>query len=131
MTSIALSIRLPAERGPGQRHKPKEMDVKTAYEFIVAGCGGIGSAATYWLSRLAGSEVLTFEQFHVGHDNGASQDHSRIIRLSYHTPEYTALTPATYEAFAEVEEESGQQLVVKTGGLDIEPENVNAISAYA
>jgi sarcosine oxidase len=105
--------------------------VKTAYEFIVVGCGGIGSAATYWLSRVAGGEVLALEQFHLRHDNGASQDHSRIIRLSYHTPEYTALTRATYEAFAEVEAESGQQLVVKTGGLDLQPDGVNAIDAYA
>ena len=94
---------------------------RRAYDFIVVGCGGIGSAATYWLSRVAGHDVLALEQFQIGHDNGASQDYSRIIRLSYHAPEYTALTPHTYTAFAEVEQESGQRLVVKTGGLDIAP----------
>ena len=31
---------------------------KTAFEYIVGRCGGIGSAAVYWLSREAGSEVL-------------------------------------------------------------------------
>src|SRR5687768_1829871 len=95
--------------------------MKTSYEFIVVGCGGLGSAAAYWLSRMAGSEVLVLEQFRIGHDNGASQDHSRIIRLSYHTPEYTALTPHTYTAWDEVEAESGQQLVFRTGGLDVAP----------
>lgn len=95
--------------------------MKTSYEFIVVGCGGLGSAAAYWLSRLAGSEVLALEQFRIGHDNGASQDHSRIIRLSYHTPEYTALTPHTYTAWDEIEAESGQQLVFRTGGLDVAP----------
>ena len=94
--------------------------MKRAYEYIVVGCGGIGSAAVYWLSREAGSEVLGLEQFHLGHDRGGSEDHSRIIRLSYHDPAYTALTPHTYEAWAEVEEESGIRLVVKTGGLDLE-----------
>ncbi|MDP9352515.1 MAG: FAD-dependent oxidoreductase, partial [Chloroflexota bacterium] len=94
--------------------------MKTSYEYIVLGCGGIGSAAVYWLSRVAGKEVLGLEQFRLGHDNGGSQDHSRIIRLSYHAPEYTALTPHTYEAYAEVEEESGVQLVFRTGGLDLE-----------
>jgi sarcosine oxidase len=94
--------------------------VKTAYEYIVVGCGGVGSAAIYWLAREAGPEVLGLEQFHLGHDRGGSEDHSRIIRLSYHDPAYTALTPHTYEAWAAVEEESGIRLVVKTGGLDLE-----------
>jgi sarcosine oxidase len=95
--------------------------LKRAYEYIVIGCGGIGSAAAYWLSREAGEEVLALEQFQLGHDKGGSEDHSRIIRLSYHAPEYTALTPHTYEAWSEVEEESGARLVIKSGGLDLEP----------
>lgn len=94
--------------------------MKTAYEYVVVGCGGVGSAAVYWLAREAGPEVLGLEQFHLGHDRGGSEDHSRIIRLSYHDPAYTALTPHTYEAWAAVEEESGIRLVVKTGGLDLE-----------
>jgi sarcosine oxidase len=95
--------------------------VRTNYEYIVVGCGGIGSAAAYWLSREAGKEVLALEQFAIGHDKGSSEDHSRIIRLSYHAPEYTTLTPHTYEAWDEVEQESGQRLVFKSGGLDLEP----------
>ena len=93
---------------------------KRASEYIVVGCGGIGSATVYWLSREAGAEVLGLEQFHLGHDRGGSEDHSRIIRLSYHDPAYTALTPHTYQAWSEVEEESGIQLVLETGGLDLE-----------
>lgn len=95
--------------------------MKRTYECLVIGCGGIGSATVYWLSRAIGEEVLGLEQFHLGHERGASEDHSRLIRLSYHTPEYTVLTPHTYEAWAEIEEESGIQLVFKTGGLDLEP----------
>ena len=95
--------------------------MRTDYEYIVVGCGGIGAAATYWLSREAGKEVLALEQFTLGHDKGGSEDHSRIIRLSYHAPEYTTLTPHTYEAWDEVEQESGERLVFKSGGLDLEP----------
>ncbi len=91
-----------------------------AFEYIVVGCGGVGSAAVYWLSREAGPEVLGLEQFHLGHEKGGSEDHSRIIRLSYHDPAYTALTPHAFEAWSEVEEESGIQLVFETGGLDLE-----------
>ena len=95
--------------------------MKRAFEYIVVGCGGIGSATAYWLAREAGDEVLTLEQFALGHDRGGSEDHSRIIRLSYHAPEYTTLTPHTYEAWSEVEGEAGTQLVFKSGGLDLEP----------
>ena len=90
----------------GEKHSAKQgpAKMKTAYEYIVVGCGGIGSAAAYWLAREAGGEVLGLEQFALGHDRGESQDHSRIIRLSYHAPEYTALTRHTYAAWAEVED---------------------------
>jgi sarcosine oxidase len=91
------------------------------YRYAVIGCGVIGSSAVYWLSRMAGDQVIGFERHRLGHDQGASGDHSRIIRLSYHAPEYTALTPHTYEAWGEVEAESGQQLVVRCGGVDIAP----------
>ena len=94
--------------------------MKTSYEYIVVGCGGIGSAAAYWLAREAGGEVLGIEQFALGHDRGESQDHSRIIRRAYHTPTYTALTGAMYAAWATVEEESGVRLRTITGGLDLE-----------
>src|SRR4051794_26717408 len=88
------------------------------FRFVVVGCGGIGSAAAYWLARTGGS-VLALEQFRLGHDQGASADHSRIIRHSYHPRTYTALTQAAYDAFGIVEEASGVRLVHKTGGLDL------------
>jgi sarcosine oxidase len=99
---------------------------KRAFEVVVVGCGGIGSAALCWLSRELGPEVLGLEQFHLGHERGASQDHSRIIRLSYHAPEYVALARHAYEAWREAEQESGVTLVLQTGGLDLEPPGVSA-----
>lgn len=94
--------------------------MRRAYAVIVIGCGGIGSAAAYWLACRTGPDVLAIEQFELGHDRGSSQDHSRIIRRSYHNPDYIAITDAAYQAWHEVEEESGVQLVLKTGGLDLE-----------
>lgn len=92
--------------------------MRREYEYIVLGCGGLGSAALYRLARAAGTEVLGIEQFTHGHHNGGSQDHSRIIRRTYHAPEYVQLAGHAYAAWAEVEAESGVQLLVKTGGLD-------------
>lgn len=91
-----------------------------SYEAIVVGCGGIGSGALYRLSRELGDGVLGIEQFRLGHDRGASQDHSRIIRLAQHQPRYAALAPHAYEAWREVERASGVRLVTLTGGLVIE-----------
>lgn len=93
--------------------------MKTHYEYIVLGCGGLGSGAAYWLARRVGAEVLGLEQFTLGHHNGGSQDHSRIIRLTYHHADYTRLTPHTYTAWATLEEESGVQVVHKTGSIEM------------
>ena len=104
--------------GAGGRFYISGMD--TRYSAIVVGCGGLGSAALYWLSRELGPAVLGLEQFRLGHDRGASQDHSRIIRLAQHQSQYAALAPHAYEAFYEIEGESGVQVLFKTGGLIIE-----------
>jgi sarcosine oxidase len=93
----------------------------TDYRVAVLGLGGIGSAAAYWASRRLGSEVLGLEQFELGHVRGGSEDHSRIIRLSYHTPAYVELAKSAYDAWEQVEVESGEQLVLRTGGLDLAP----------
>jgi sarcosine oxidase len=89
-------------------------------EHIVVGLGGIGSAALYWLAR-RGAQVLGLEQFAIGHERGASHDHSRIIRRSYHSRAYVELTAAAYDAWAALEEDSGDELVIRTGGLDLWP----------
>ena len=89
------------------------------FDVIVVGCGGIGSAATYWLAR-SGAKVLAIEQFNLDHHRGSSQDHSRIIRRSYHDPRYTVLMESAYEVWREIEEVSAVKLYVKTGGLDLE-----------
>jgi sarcosine oxidase len=95
--------------------------VRNEWDAIVVGLGAIGSGAAYWLSRSLGERVLGLEQFELGHGNGAGQDHSRIIRYSYHRPEYVRLARRAYESWAEVEAESGTRIVTKTGGLDIGP----------
>jgi sarcosine oxidase len=93
------------------------------FEVAVVGLGGIGSASTYWASLRAGGGVVGLERFELGHERGASQDHSRIIRLSYHAPEYVRFAQDAYAAWAEVEADSGQRLVIRTGGgIDLYPE---------
>ncbi len=90
------------------------------FDVIVLGLGGIGSAAAYWLAK-RGARVLGLEQFELGHARGESHDHSRIIRLSYVTPAYVRLAMEAYDAWESLEGDSGEQLVFRTGGLDLGP----------
>jgi sarcosine oxidase len=91
------------------------------WDVVVVGLGAFGSAAAYWASTRPGVRVLGLERFELGHANGASADHSRIIRLSYHRPDYVRLAKRAYETWAEVEAEAGERMVTQTGGLDLWP----------
>ena len=105
--------------------------MKRDYTYIVLGLGGLGSGAAYWLSRRAGGDVLGLEQYELGHVRGGSQDHSRIIRLSYHTAAYVRLAQQAYRAWATLETDAQEKLIVKTGGLDLAPhQSVIPLSDY-
>ncbi len=89
----------------------------------MVGLGGIGSGAAYWAAKRAGAGVVALERFEFGHERGASQDHSRIIRLSYHRPEYVRFARDSFATWSDVERASGEELVIRTGGLDLYPES--------
>jgi sarcosine oxidase len=95
--------------------------VRRDWDAIVIGLGGIGSGAAYWLSRTMGEGVLGLERFELGHDNGASSDHSRIIRRSYHRQDYVRLAGRAYESWGVVEAEAAERIVTIGGGLDLWP----------
>ena len=114
-----------SRRAPRSRRASYDQAVRTEWDAIVIGLGGIGSGAVYWLSRRLGDRVLGLEQFELGHVNGASQDHSRIIRLSYHRPDYVRLAKRAYATWAEVEAEANETIVTVTGGLDVAPRDAS------
>jgi sarcosine oxidase len=89
-------------------------------EHVVIGLGALGSAAAYHLAK-RGAEVVALEQFELGHERGASHDTSRILRHSYHAPEYVRLSIDAYEDWAGLEGDAGQQFVTTVGGLDLFP----------
>ena len=87
------------------------------FDAIVIGAGGVGSAAAYYLS-LAGQKVLLLEQFELNHQKGSSYGFSRVIRYTYDNPIYIELMRAAYPLWFALESAAGEQLYVKTGGLD-------------
>ncbi len=88
--------------------------------YVVVGLGALGSATAWHLAE-AGHDVVGLEQFELGHSRGASHDTSRILRHSYHTPQYVALTRDAYDDWARLEEAAGAPLVTVVGGLDLFP----------
>lgn len=90
------------------------------FDVAVVGLGALGSATAHELAR-RGHRVVGLERFALGHHRGASHDTSRILRHSYHTPEYVRLTQEAYADWGRLEEVSGQPLVTVVGGLDLFP----------
>ncbi len=92
------------------------------YDVGIIGLGALGSSSAWHASR-RGMSVLGLEQFEFGHDLGASHDTSRIIRHSYHRPNYVALTFAAYDDWYDLEAETGESFVTIAGGLDLFPQD--------
>ena len=91
------------------------------HDVIVAGLGGMGSAAAYHLAG-RGERVLGLERFTPAHDKGSSHGQSRIIRQAYfEDPAYVPLLLRAYELWERLEEETGEDLMTLTGGLMIGP----------
>ncbi|HXG77355.1 MAG TPA: N-methyl-L-tryptophan oxidase [Gaiellaceae bacterium] len=88
------------------------------YDAVVAGVGGMGSAALYHLAR-RGRRVLGLERFDVPHELGSSHGLTRIIRLAYFEhPDYVPLLRRAYELWRELEREAGEQLLYVTGTVE-------------
>jgi sarcosine oxidase len=90
-----------------------------AYDVIIIGLGGMGSAAAYQLA-LRGKRVLGLERFTPSHNQGSSHGKSRIIRQAYfEDPAYVPLLLRAYELWEQIERDSGAKLLTITGGLMI------------
>ncbi len=91
------------------------------YDAIVAGLGGMGSAAAYQLAG-RGRRVLGLEQYTPAHDRGSSHGQSRMIRQAYfEDPSYVPLLLRAYELWEQLERETGADLMALGGGLMIGP----------
>jgi sarcosine oxidase len=91
----------------------------TAYDTVVVGLGAMGSAALMQLAR-RGQRVLGLEAFGPNHQLGSWHGESRVIRLAYYEhPNYVPLLRRAYELWAELERDSGAELLTRTGGLMI------------
>ena len=104
------------------------MTTSKPYDVIVAGIGGMGSAACWQLAR-RGQKVLGLERFDIPHAMGSSHGVNRIIRLAYFEhPSYVPLLRRAYELWREAEALWGERLLFVTGGVDAGPEGSRVVA---
>lgn len=85
-------------------------------DVIVVGLGVHGSAAAAALAR-RGVDVIAVDRFAPGHTRGSSHGRTRMIRRAYPNPVWNDFVARAFDGWRALEDESGQTLVHRTGGL--------------
>ena len=98
----------------------------TEFDVIVIGAGVNGSCAALSLAK-RGKKTLLLEQFPLPHTRGSSHGQSRIIRLTYEDLLYAQMTRDSYPEWRQLEKETGQQLLIQNGMLQICDENSDCV----
>ena len=89
----------------------------STYDVAIVGLGAMGSAAAYHLAS-NGQRVLGLDRFTPPHTLGSSHGETRIIREAYaEHPSYVPIVQRAYQLWQELEQESGKQLLLQTGGM--------------
>ena len=92
-------------------------------DVVVIGLGAVGSATLYRLAR-AGAKVVGIDRYHPPHIMGSSHGESRITRLAVgEGADYAPLVRRSHAIWRELEEQTGESLMVQTGGLIMGPSN--------
>ncbi|MDE2571874.1 MAG: N-methyl-L-tryptophan oxidase [bacterium] len=87
------------------------------YDVVVLGLGAMGSATAAHVAA-RGGRVLGMERFGPAHALGSSHGKTRVIRQAYYeAPAYVPLLLRAYELWDDLERRSGEQLLLRTGGL--------------
>lgn len=88
------------------------------FDAIVVGAGIMGSATAYALAS-SGRSVLVLEASEIGHRRGSSHGRSRIFRFSYPDVRYVRMAQEALPLWRVLEEASGRDLLIPTGGFDL------------
>ena len=90
------------------------------FDVIVIGAGVIGTATALALAD-RGRHTLVLERSTLAHKGGSSHGLNRIVRLTDFHPEYVRLNRLAMRAWEELEDAAGEQLLVRTGNLEVGP----------
>lgn len=94
-----------------------------AYDVIVVGVGGFGSAVLSDLAR-RGLSVLGLERHTLIHTRGSSHGYTRIFRhILYEKPFYNPWAAAAYQGWLDLAERAGEQTYIRCGSVDLAPDD--------
>jgi sarcosine oxidase len=85
---------------------------------------GLNGLATAWALRRRGADVVVYEQFELGHVRGSSHGRTRIFRLAYPETKWVRLAIEALAGWRELEAESGEELLLLNGLLELYREGV-------
>jgi len=91
------------------------------FDVVVAGAGGMGTAAAAHLAR-RGASVLAIDRFPPGHARGSSHGQTRLIRLAYFEhPDYVPLLRRARDLWRELDRDTTASLLTECGLLTCGP----------
>ena len=89
------------------------------YDIIIVGLGAAGAATAYQAAK-RGASVLGIDQYSPPHAMGSSHGDTRITRVAVGEGEqYVPLVRRSHQIWRDIEERTGEKLLVVTGGLII------------
>jgi sarcosine oxidase len=98
------------------------------FDVVVAGAGGMGTAAAAHLAR-RGASVLAVDRFFPGHARGSSHGQTRLIRLAYFEhPDYVPLLRRARDLWRELERDTEASLLTECGLVSCGPSTGSVIT---
>jgi sarcosine oxidase len=93
--------------------------MSTHVDAIVLGGGTMGSSTAWELGK-RGMSAIVLEQFDHVHTFGAHGGETRVFRHAYaESPDYVPLVRRADELWMDLEQESGQEILVRCGGMEL------------
>lgn len=92
--------------------------MQTTYDTIVVGLGAMGASTAYQLAK-RGVRVLGLDMFPLGHNQGSSHGHHRMIRRSSWRPEIEQMISRAFPLWRELEAETGRNIMNLIGEVSL------------